>query len=932
MRYLLIILFSVFSLSAWSQSPPITTTKLVTTRQLTIPTDTLTMVLKDSGSLAFKGDTLYRAVPNGPTVCKWVPANINAYKFAPFRNGTILLGNSITKGCCPDATYTPWVEYLSQWSAGIKYTNFAISGSGVRKQTSELFYNTGEQKTAPIGLFTGFNNLRVLTDTAAHMSTVRSAYRAIVSAQFADHIEAPGWTNASTNPNVTYSNGNGQASSIDSLIDWGSHTMWFRLHDGNNAGANWFNKASVVANETISIASLVGQNIFIGTWGYYGSPASRIKVTVDGVDKITWDPNNRTYLGQPEGFIRDGIINDAIVITGLTNSSHSVVITFLDAGKRGAIDCFGTLKTPEASFAIPAHILAFPHMNSTGYNYPGGEVTAAILDAHTKSLRESLSATFPRYALNFISINGAPFYNPDTDNSQISSDGIHPNNVGQKNIALAVYNSWFKEGGGGGSAYNIQNLGANSITTGGGEILISNEATSPSPYSIGMIANSSSGSPVFFWNSKTSGTDQKFWDVYANSTSLTWRMVNDAQNAATDWMKVNRFGMQVENVTFPSSGIIAKQLYSSVTETVDSTLQIGNKPIGMGRSNAQRPFIYWRNNAAGLNQKMWDMYADTDTFHIRAVSDDNLTWSELMQFSGRSALSVDKIIIPTSRLFLKNATIGSSSDSAWTRNPSTGEFTYSKINGGGTTNLTYTQNATNNVVSPGAGTSATLLTATSSLAGLLDTARAKFIDSARGRLIVDSTPFPLTATYIAYGNASNQLTGKSAFAFDGTNNLFTNAGKSKLLDTLFVGKTIVDSANLRIVGDIISYQSGSITTSTGFSYITGGINAIGRNATSGRYEEIPNSVITSSASTLTLGYGGDYFFSGTTATYTLPAISAQFVGRKFAITIKNRGSGAITVNAASGSTIYDTALVASITVTAGAAVYLMPDGTYINVE
>ena len=47
--------------------------------------------------------------------------------------------------------------------------------------------------------------------------------------------------------------------------------------------------------------------------------------------------------------------------------------------------------------------------------------------------------------------------------------------------------------------------------------------------------------------------------------------------------------------------------------------------------------------------------------------------------------------------------------------------------------------------------------------------------------------------------------------------------------------------------------------------------------------------------TLVLNYGNDYFFSGTIATWTLPAISLSIVGRANSITIKNRGTGELTI-------------------------------------
>jgi len=89
-----------------------------------------------------------------------------------------------------------------------------------------------------------------------------------------------------------------------------------------------------------------------------------------------------------------------------------------------------------------------------------------------------------------------------------------------------------------------------------------------------------------------------------------------------------------------------------------------------------------------------------------------------------------------------------------------------------------------------------------------------------------------------------------------------------------------------------------------------------------------NDLIVSAAGTLTLKQGNDYVFNGTTTTWTLPAISANVIGRQNRILIKNIGSGAITLNTASGNTLYTTAATNTITINAGAACELLPDGTY----
>jgi len=111
-----------------------------------------------------------------------------------------------------------------------------------------------------------------------------------------------------------------------------------------------------------------------------------------------------------------------------------------------------------------------------------------------------------------------------------------------------------------------------------------------------------------------------------------------------------------------------------------------------------------------------------------------------------------------------------------------------------------------------------------------------------------------------------------------------------------------------------------------------------RNTSTGVQEKITSATLlpaasVSSAGTLTLAHGIDYVFTGTTATYTLPAISATTTGRAYQITIKNRGSGLLTVNsAAGGNDIYTTSAVSTFTISAGSSATLMPDGTYFNLE
>lgn len=94
-------------------------------------------------------------------------------------------------------------------------------------------------------------------------------------------------------------------------------------------------------------------------------------------------------------------------------------------------------------------------------------------------------------------------------------------------------------------------------------------------------------------------------------------------------------------------------------------------------------------------------------------------------------------------------------------------------------------------------------------------------------------------------------------------------------------------------------------------------------------KQVNRSIVSNAASlTLALTYTA-YIFTGTTTTWTLPAVSGSTNHMFF---IKNRGSGDITLNSDSGNTLYTTAATNTYAITPGSAIILYSDGTYFLVE
>jgi hypothetical protein len=89
-----------------------------------------------------------------------------------------------------------------------------------------------------------------------------------------------------------------------------------------------------------------------------------------------------------------------------------------------------------------------------------------------------------------------------------------------------------------------------------------------------------------------------------------------------------------------------------------------------------------------------------------------------------------------------------------------------------------------------------------------------------------------------------------------------------------------------------------------------------------------NAPVLSGAGTLTLTASGDYGFTGTTATWTLPLLSSL----TSPFDVKNMGSGNLTVAAAGSDKLYTTSQVSSIVIAAGASAHIVNFGTVWGVE
>ena len=397
------------------------------------------------GSIVYYYDSYWKVFNNGG-------GTTPAYKYFPIFNSAIFLSHSLGEGYNADGATitTPYPYFVAKYSGVVDYTNYSHSGQGIRNEYfNYVKFNGATPKTSGISVMLGTNELRGGTDTTHRFKHMRAGFRAAAAAHFTNSIQFYKQGTGTTNSNVTNSSSsNFYTPTLDTISDWGSRAYYYRLFDPLGYGTNFWIKKNITANENVTITNVSGANLAIGTWACDGvrTIMSRIEVRVDGVLKTTYDPNGQTYstgaLCNPEDtsyygsgtFRRVGIINDAIMINGLRDTTHTIVLTFLDAGTIGAWDYVAGLKQPQVAKRTPFFLWDIPHCDSLGYHYQGYTFYEWQLDSSSNASYRDLVQNFPNYPIARVQSN--KYFNP-LDPRQIQSDGLHPTAAGDSALALA---------------------------------------------------------------------------------------------------------------------------------------------------------------------------------------------------------------------------------------------------------------------------------------------------------------------------------------------------------------------------------------------------------------------------------------------------------------------------------------------------------------
>jgi lysophospholipase L1-like esterase len=335
--------------------------------------------------------------------------------FAPtyWTGAPIAEGNSITAGAGASDANHQYVNLMST-ALGIDITNNAISGSSIRNVIYRNFqFLPTKNVVNPESIMIGINDL-------CHGPTVQK------------------YNKLAEGLNVVFANSflNTFTPITDGTITQAGDWIDLSPYVGSLSSKSYISGlghpiASTTAGSTLSF-STIGDNLVVGTYGLeahydYG----RWTVTVDGVVKGTYNPNGKAddwYYSPIQTFAP--LMPNDFVLTGLGAGTHDVVITMLD-NKEADFDYIGTLNTP--SNCPPIVVGHVCKANDAGYALDGGYATDATIDSANARI-DSIIAVWSNRGYSIGIAHTENYFNKTTD---LSNDGLHPNDNGHYHIARA---------------------------------------------------------------------------------------------------------------------------------------------------------------------------------------------------------------------------------------------------------------------------------------------------------------------------------------------------------------------------------------------------------------------------------------------------------------------------------------------------------------
>lgn len=315
-------------------------------------------------------------------------------------------GNSITLGppfCTADSVYPARIAALT----GLPITNYAVGGTGIWYSVKQANTNINVNHTTLETMMAGFNDLRRGGNNPL-------TYKKIVNALNADWLNHFAATSLPAN--------GGDASIVKSGIwfDYGAASVGGKYSNGAftaNSGdyIEWTFSGSAFGVGLIAFDSLTYQG-------------SAFHVDIDGTLYGNYSENAQTD-GIYDGSYDNGRTQMALIVSGLSNGSHTVRLTSDQSVSYFAVDYFATLASigtyPALVWFTPPYMTAAGYASGAGTNHASNGTTDSIT-AKMDSLKLALPTGYQHYIV--------PTNNYYDTTTGTGGDGIHPNDLGQRQI------------------------------------------------------------------------------------------------------------------------------------------------------------------------------------------------------------------------------------------------------------------------------------------------------------------------------------------------------------------------------------------------------------------------------------------------------------------------------------------------------------------
>jgi len=335
-----------------------------------------------------------------------------AIRFGTLDEGKTMefFGDSFTMGSNASSG-NGYVSKLCQ-ALGETAANYAVSGTGAYQSCKNSFAavaNNGQK----LSWLSGFNDLRRGGASPKTIAKIKGCLRSFLCNAFSA-TQVP-------------------ASSCALVGVW-SEMNHGGIGDRASAYLGGSGRFSYDPNATLS-CNFSGTNVVIATWGsdevinHLGS----FKVTIDGANVGTFDFKNKAD-GIGDGYYDNSRTQNALVIKDLSTGPHSLTIAPIGDGAV-MLDYIGTLLTAAQSPLVVVGDI--PRMNAAGYAQAPNLANDAVIDAGNVALQE-VFAEFPGYPIKSAKTNS--YYSLVNG---VSSDNIHPNDVGHLQIMAAFISSIF---------------------------------------------------------------------------------------------------------------------------------------------------------------------------------------------------------------------------------------------------------------------------------------------------------------------------------------------------------------------------------------------------------------------------------------------------------------------------------------------------------